>query len=103
MIDKIKKNISSIINGLMLIAAFVGAFSFLATKSDIERIQKINSFQWAESSIKINELQLSAFDKIKEFRALTPSELREYNSILKSSARIEEMQEKLLNDTNIIN
>jgi hypothetical protein len=83
--------------------AYNGLIDTLATKQDLRKINVINSFKWAESNIKINDLQLDNLDRIKESRALTTSESRHYSSIEKSTERIVKAQEALLENQTVIN
>lgn len=92
------------ITSLITILAFLYAgYSQLATKEDLNRTVIINNFKWAESNIKINNLQLDNLERIKLERDLTISETRNYDSIKKSTERIIKAQEALLETQSTVN
>ena len=91
-------------SSVIAIATVVYAgYSQLATKEDLNRTVIINNFKWAESNIKINNLQLDNLDRIKLVRDLTISENRNYDSIKKSTERIIKAQEALLETQSTVN
>ena len=88
----------AVVTALLTIITFVAVgYDNLATKKDLRRAVLSNSFRWAESNIKINNLQLDNLDKLKLERRLTASELRHYAAIESSIIRIVNAQEVLLN------
>ena len=87
---------------LTLIVLMAGAYSQLATKSDLKRITTISSFNMGELNIKLNELELGNLDRIKTDRSLTSSEKRKYKAIQSSTERIIKSQGVLLNVENYI-
>jgi hypothetical protein len=97
-------NIVSVLTiAVIVYTAYNGLIDTLATKQDLRKTIIINNFKWAESNIKINDLQLDNLDRIKETRTLTTSESRHYASIEKSTERIVKAQEALLEMQTVIN
>lgn len=101
------KHLANIVSVIVIVGSVYGGYielvSTLATKQDLQKAIIINNFKWAESNIKINDLQLSSMDRIKLTRELTNSESRHYNSIEKSTERIIKAQESFLEMQSIVN
>ena len=101
------KHLGNVVAVLAIIGSISTAYfkliDTLATKQDLQRAITINNFKWAESNIKINDLQLGSLDRIKLERQLTTSEQRHYKSIEKSTERIVKAQEALLEMQSIVN
>ena len=99
----LKDKLAIITASITIFAFLYAGYSQLATKSDLQRAVVVNNFKWAESNIKINELQLDNLEQIKTKRPLTTSEQRKYKSIESSTVRIIKAQEAILNATNLTN
>jgi len=101
------KHLANVVSVLVIVGSIYAGYtelvSTLATKQDLQKAIIINNFKWAESNIKINDLQLDNMDRIKLTRTLTTSESRHYNSIEKSTERIVKAQEALLEMQSIVN
>lgn len=97
------KYLANTVAALTIFGFVYTGYSQLATKQDLRKAIIINNFKWAESNIKINDLQLDNLDRIKITRSLTTSEARHYSSIEKSTERIVKAQEALLEMQSIVN
>jgi len=93
----LNNKLASVVSALTIFGIVYAGYSTLATKDDLNRIVKISEFKWAESNIKINELQLDNLDTIKSIRPLTNNEERDYRYISSSTERLIELQRVLLN------
>ena len=98
----LKDKLAVITASLTIIGFTLAGYNNLATKVDLRRAVIVNSFKWAESNIKINNLQLDNLDRLRIQRELTGTELRHYEAIESSTIRITKAQEALLNATALI-